>query len=114
MDYKTKLTAALKQHFVEELGDRDIQISEDLSKFLIPTLLSCVEKALDKSLVDMKKYVVEEDTSYSKTNEPRGTFVGTPPESSLPVLPNLNVESIKNLRGIKDLSGNIEFKDEEE
>jgi len=60
MSYKDKLVKAVKKHFLEELSTKDISISEDLTKFLIPTLLDCIDKSLDKSIVDMKRFIVSE------------------------------------------------------
>lgn len=55
--FKDKLKWLLKLYFVEELAAKDIQISKELSKALIPALLDCVDKSIDTTLVEMKKYV---------------------------------------------------------
>lgn len=60
MDYKVKLNNSLKKHFLDELGNTDIKISPDLSKFLIPTLLKCLETSLNKSLLEVKSAIDSE------------------------------------------------------
>jgi hypothetical protein len=79
MNYKLHLIKSIQQNFVDRLADRDIQISPDLAKFLIPALLTCLEEAVTKSLQEMGKFIVEEDKQpktlvSSATADTKGLF----------------------------------------
>lgn len=72
MNYKDLLLKHLQKHFIEELANTEMQISKDLEKYLIPTLLKCLNRATHLTLDDMKKVLdlptgLKENSDTTKT-----------------------------------------------